>query len=244
MSDDQLGHEPAPASEPEQVKQTAVIRAVRWALAVDPAECQTKANRLLRKYSDGEGGDRARQRSAGGGDKTGGPSDRELRRKIAEKIVAEYAKKGAVAGFATGMPANIAASMSLAVVDTGTLLHFYSKINAMVGYLANPHYYQEDGWQDDILVILAGASQVLREIAIEGSKHTAKTLIKQYVRKGALKALQRWILKWFGKKVTQRALIAKTIPIVGGGIGGTWNYLEVKVIGNRIIKYHFDDLLD
>ena len=242
MAHEELG--PEPASEPEQEKQTAIIRAVRWALSVNLTECQTKADSLVRKYSKRENSIDQDQQGAGGGDKTGGPSDRERRRKMAEKIVAEYAKKGAATGFATGLPANIPASLSLAIVDTGTLLRLYSKINAIVGYLADPHYYEQDGWQDDIIIILAGASHLLKEVAVEGGKQTAKVLIKQYIRKGVLKTLQRWILKWFGKKVTQRAIIAKTIPIVGGGIGGTWNYFEIKVIGNRIIKYHFDDMLD
>lgn len=242
MSDEQTHYEQA--DQQDDVKQSSIIRAVRWAISIDPSECQKKTDSMLRRYSRKKDQSSSGRSGGQGGGKDGSPPDRERRRKMAEKIVAEYAVKGAAAGFATGMPANLAASLPLAVADTGTLLHFYCKVNAMVGYLADPHYYEQEGWQDDILIILAGASRLLKEIAIEGGKHTAKTLIKQYIRKGALKTLQRWVLKWFGKKVTQRAIISKTVPIVGGGLGGTWNYIEVRVIGKRIIKYHFDDSLE
>lgn len=238
MSSEQSAQEPVDGQ--SDSKPSAITRAVRWALSVNPSECRKKAVGLLRRYLQVGPSSGAQ----GGGGHSNGPTDRDIRRRIAEKVVGEFAKKGAAAGFITGMPANIAASVPMAIADTGTLLHFYSTINAMVGYLADPNYYEQENWQDDIIIILAGASQILRELAIEGEKHTAKTLIKQHIRKGALKALQRWILKWFGKKLTQRAIITKTVPIIGGGIGGTWNYFEVTIIGKRIIKYHFDELLN
>ena len=181
MSSEQSTQEPLHGQ--SDTKPSAITRAVRWALSVNPSECRIKADGLLRRYSRAEPSSGAQ----GGGGHSSGPTDRDRRRKIAEKIVGEFAKKGAAAGFITGMPANLAASVPMAIADTGTLLHFYSTNNALVGYLADPSYYEQEGWQDDIIIVLAGASQILRELAVEGGKQTAKTLIKQYIRKGALK---------------------------------------------------------
>ncbi|GMU03899.1 hypothetical protein [Corallococcus caeni] len=50
------------------------------------------------------------------------------------------------------------------------------------------------------------------------------TLIRRYISKGVLKALQRFALKYLGLKLTQRAIITKTVPLVGAGIGATWNH--------------------
>lgn len=38
------------------------------------------------------------------------------------------------------------------------------------------------------------------------------------------------MLKYFGIKVTQKGVVTKTLPIVGGLIGGGWNYIEVSVV--------------
>ena len=47
----------------------------------------------------------------------------------------------------------------------------------------------------------------------------------------------------FGRRVTQRALITKTIPFVGCVIGGAWNAVEAEVIRNRTLRYLTDQSL-
>ncbi|WP_147445601.1 hypothetical protein [Corallococcus aberystwythensis] len=53
-----------------------------------------------------------------------------------------------------------------------------------------------------------------------------------------LKALQRFALKYLGLKLTQRAIITKTVPLVGAGIGATWNWVEVQRVGKRAVRYY------
>ena len=48
----------------------------------------------------------------------------------------------------------------------------------------------------------------------------------------------------FGRRVTQRALITKTIPLVGCVIGGAWNAMEAEVVRNRTLRYLIDQSLD
>jgi len=52
-----------------------------------------------------------------------------------------------------------------------------------------------------------------------------------------LKAFQKIMLKYFGIKVTQKGVTTKTLPIVGGLIGGAWNYIEDGSIKRRITDY-------
>jgi len=68
-------------------------------------------------------------------------------------------------------------------------------------------------------------------------REATKQLIRKYLSKGALKTFQRVMLKIFGKKVLQQTLITKTVPIVGGVIGGSWNWIEMKLQGKRVIRY-------
>jgi hypothetical protein len=48
------------------------------------------------------------------------------------------------------------------------------------------------------------------------------------------------MLKYFGLKVGQRAVISKSLPIVGGLIGSTWNYAELRIVGRRAYDYFAD----
>ena len=52
------------------------------------------------------------------------------------------------------------------------------------------------------------------------------------------------ISKVFGRRVTQRALITKTIPLVGCLVGGAWNAMEAEVIRNRTLRYLTDQSMD
>ena len=56
-----------------------------------------------------------------------------------------------------------------------------------------------------------------------------RVLIKQYLSKETLKQFKIIILKYFGIKVTEKAVITKTLPIVGGIIGSTWNYIAMAL---------------
>jgi len=168
-------------------------------------------------------------------------------RELAERIVQTYAQKGALEGFVTGLPANPVLAVGGAVADMAVLLRFYTTLTAVVGYLADEKYFDDPDWRHHAFFVLAGPKVVARVIgdaARAGGKQVSKRVIRRYLSKGVLAALKRFLLKWFGKKVTQRAIIAKTIPLVGGLIGGVWNYSEIAIIGKRIVRYHFDEVLE
>ena len=80
-------------------------------------------------------------------------------------------------------------------------------------------------------------SQFLREVGVRGGMGVTRVLIKKYLSKETLKQFQKIMLKYFGIKVTQKAVITKTLPIVGGLIGGAWNYMEVGQVQKRTIDY-------
>lgn len=55
--------------------------------------------------------------------------------------------------------------------------------------------------------------------------------------KSTLKKFKDVMLKYFAMKVTQKAVITKTLPVVGGLIGGGWNYVELRLVGGRVVNY-------
>ena len=165
-------------------------------------------------------------------------------RALARKFVTNYSSRAGLEGFLTGLPANPSIAIPGAIGDVGYILRCYAGLVATIGYLANPHYFDDPDWKADAYVMVAGrtvVSRVLRDAGVAFGKQATKHLIRAHLSKGVLVAFKRAIFKWFAKKVTQRAIIAKSLPLVGGVIGGTWNLVEIRIIGNRAIAYHFDE---
>jgi len=193
-------------------------RLLRFALRVNQGRCLRMTRELRRAYPDA--------------------TDREL----AERLVAMQARRGALAGFLAGLATNPILAVPAAVADVAALLRFYATLSATVGCLANPDYFNEPGWEADALVMLAGrraVSRVLQGLAVEGVKRTSHELLKRQARAAVGRAVGRGAPAWLGAKITQRALVGKLVPVLGGLVGGAWNYLELRAVGRRIVRYHF-----
>lgn len=206
----------------EEQSRSLIERAVDYAFTADPTEYIAYASAKRAAY----------------------PNDSP--RELAERIVHTYAQKGAVEGFVTGLPANPLLAIGGGITDMTILLRFYTTLTAVIGYLADENYFDDPDWRHNAFFVLAGPKALARifgEGAREGGKQLSKQVIRRYLSKEVLAALKRFLLKWFGKKVTQRAILAKAVPLVGGAVGGTWNYVEIRTIGRRIIKFHFDETL-
>lgn len=111
---------------------------------------------------------------------------------------------------------------------------------AKVAVLYDPDFFtdEEATWELLIPVFgINGASQLAQNAAIKAAQGVTREVIKKYLSKETLKQFQKVMLKYFGIKVTQKAVITKTIPVVGGVIGGTWNWFEVKLLRRRAIRY-------
>lgn len=197
----------------------AVSRLLLWALRVDQARCLRVTRRLRRAHPEA--------------------TDREL----AELLIATYARRGAVAGFVAGLATNPVLALPSAVADVAALLRFYANLSACVGCLASPDYFSEPDWEADALVMLVGrraVSRVMQGVAVEGVKRASRELLRRQVGAAMVRVLQRGAPAWLATKVTQRALASKLVPVVGGLVGGAWNYLELRSVGRRLVRYHFD----
>jgi len=200
-----------------------LAKAILWALKVDPEDCLAAATWKQREHP----GDSARQ--------------------IGDRLVKSLARKGALEGFGSSLPSNPFIATGAAFGDMFYMLRQYAALNATVGWLADGHYFDDPDWKHDCLLVLAGASavgQALKAAGVAAGEQASRRLVKKHLSKAALRPARRLVFRWFGKKVTQRAVITKMVPLVGGLIGATWNYAEMRVVGARIVKYHFDELLD
>jgi hypothetical protein len=148
--------------------------------------------------------------------------------------------KATSTGLATGLPANPWVALPAATTDIAVTLktEVYAAARTAITYDAS--FFDDEDAKWELLIPVLGLnvdSQFARELGITGGMGVTRAAIRQYLSKETLKAFQRIMLKYFGLKVTQKGVIIKTLPIIGGLIGGGWNYLEVGRVKSRTISY-------
>lgn len=172
-------------------------------------------------------------------------ADRKKRPNVSNKKLAESAFsrarwKATAAGVVTGLPANPWVALPAATIDVAMTLKIEVIAAARVAVIYDPNFFDEDDSAWELLIPIFGinmGSQLLREAGIRGGMGITRAGIKKYLAKETLKQFKKFMLKYFGIKVTQKGIIIKTLPVVGGFIGGVWNYIEVSGIKKRTISY-------
>lgn len=161
-------------------------------------------------------------------------------KKLAEAAFSRARWKATATGVATGLPANPWVALPAATLDVAATLKIEVLAAARVAVIYDPKFFDDEDAAWELLVPIFGinvGSQLVRQAGIRGSMGLTRAGIKKYLTKETLKQFQKIMLKYFGIKVTQKGVITKTLPIVGGLIGGAWNYVEAGRIKNRTINY-------
>ena len=148
--------------------------------------------------------------------------------------------KAAATGFGLGVAGNPLAIIPSAIAD----ITITTKTEVFAAACAAETF--QEGFLDsetariELLVPIFGIGvmdQLAAELGIRAGKELTKDLIKKHLSKETLKQFKKIMLKYLGIKVTQKGLIAKSLPIVGGVIGASWNAIEVSIMKKRVIKY-------
>lgn len=194
----------------------AKTKAFEAALKIDVDEVRGSAADMKRKHPD------------------------ESNEELATRIVRGTRWKCTAVGAVSGLPANLLVSVPAAVVDAGMVFTISLNMAARIATIYDETFLDDEDARYELLIPLFGGqvlSQALRELGVRGGMGVTRAAIKKYISKGLLNAIKRIALRYFGKKITQRAIIAKTLPIVGAAIGGGWNNVEAHIVGKRVIEY-------
>jgi tellurite resistance protein len=95
---------------------------------------------------------------------------------------------------------------------------------------------------EDVLMVFGYAlgvapTQVLATGAGKAAGEVTKRTVRKYVSKDVLKAVQSFARK-LGFKILQRTILKYAVPVVSAAVGGGYNYVTTKSIG-EIARSHF-----
>lgn len=95
---------------------------------------------------------------------------------------------------------------------------------------------------EDVLMVFGYAlgvapAEVIGTLTLQAARGGTKTLVKRYISKQVLKAIQDFARK-LGFKILQRTILKYTVPVVSAAVGSSYNYASTRVLGG-IAKIHF-----
>ena len=152
------------------------------------------------------------------------------------------ARKWAMAaGGATGMFASPVTMIPAALADMSAMLRIEAAMAGTVGAILDPPSLNDPGgFEADILTIIfpAAISQALRQVGVHMAQHLTQQLIRKYVVEGLFEAASKVAARRLMLHGAERAIVTKTVPLVGAGIGAGWNWVEIQAVGARAIRYY------
>jgi hypothetical protein len=163
---------------------------------------------------------------------------------LAQHIFAETRWKATASGALTGLPSNLAVAAPAALIDVAALLRLEARAAARVACLYDPDFFEDGEAKWEVLIPVFGLnviSQLARQAGMRAGMAVSRQALRKLLSKGGFQALKRILLQHFGARVSQRALITKTVPLVGALIGGAWNYGEVTLLRARCVRYFAEE---
>jgi hypothetical protein len=160
---------------------------------------------------------------------------------LARRAITEAKRWGAVAGGSTGAAANPLIMIPAAFADMGAMLKIEGQMVGVIAALFDPSStLDEQRFQADVLtVVFPGAvSQALRQVGLHASQRITRSLIQKYLSEDLVKQTTSFAGKFLMLRVSKKAIISKTVPIVGAGVGAAWNWVELAGVGKRAIRYY------
>lgn len=164
------------------------------------------------------------------------------KQELSELLIRRNAWKAAGSGFVTGLPSNLLIAVPAALLDMTVVIRTQAYLAGRIALLFDEDYFNSNDIAYELMIPIMGmrvASEFVGQMTKRGASGLTRQAIKTVLTKGTLSQFRRVMLKYFGLKVGQRT-VTKTVPIVGGVIGGIWNYTELRVVGQRAFKYFSD----
>lgn len=162
------------------------------------------------------------------------------RDQLIERLTRRARWWGAGVGFVTGVGSNPWAALPAALADVSAVLHTEVRLACRIALLFDPQFLDDPEPPYELLVPIFGtraASELAGRAVIQGGRAVTQHMLQGLLARGGALQLRNWMLKYLGLRVTQRGVVTKLVPIVGGVIGGGWNYAEMSIVAGRVQRY-------
>lgn len=159
-------------------------------------------------------------------------------RELAQAIFGGAAWRAAATHAVMSLPSNPWVSVPAAESDLATMLRMEVNAVARVALSYDQAFFDDEDAKWELLLPVLGlnaTSQFLRELAVVGGMGVIRQVVKSALSKSTLATFKKVMLKVYGMRVTRGAQLTKTLPIVGGLIGGAWNWVELRAVRRRVI---------
>jgi hypothetical protein len=163
---------------------------------------------------------------------------------LARRAIRSARRSAAAAGAATGSVANPLIMIPAALADMAFVLRTEGAMSGTVAALFDPVALTDESLRADIVSILfpGAVSQALRQVGIRVGEQMGQRLsagiVREFLSKDVARTAMRMITRHLGFELTRKAVLEKTAPLVGAGIGAGWNWVEVGVVGDRALHYY------
>jgi hypothetical protein len=164
---------------------------------------------------------------------------------LARRAIAEAQRSGVTVGALTGVATNPLAMVPAALADMAVMLRIEGVMAGTIAALIDPDSLADGVLAADVSgVLFPGAvSQALRQVGVRAGEQATKRLVRKYATEDLLKLVVKIATRHLGFDITRNAIVEKSVPLVGSGIGAGWNWLEVAAVGNRAIRYYKGETL-
>jgi len=163
---------------------------------------------------------------------------------LARRAIRAARRSAALAGAATGAVANPVVMIPAALADMAFVLRIEGALAGTVAALFDPVSLTDQSLRGDVVSILfpGAVSQALRQVGIRVGEQMGQRLsagiVREFLSKDVARTAMRMVTRHLGFELTRKAVLEKTAPLVGAGIGAGWNWVEVGVVGERALHYY------
>src|SRR3954447_9538670 len=163
----------------------------------DAAQCHEAAERLRQKHP-GESPDQ-----------------------LARRAIAEAQRSGVAIGALTGAASNPITMVPAALADMAAMLRIEGVMAGTIAALLDPDSLEQGELPADVSGVLfpSAVSQALRQVGVRAGEQATKQLVRKYATEDVLKVVLKIATRHLGFDVTRNAIVERSVPLVGGGIG-------------------------
>jgi len=163
---------------------------------------------------------------------------------LSRRAIRSARRSAAMAGAATGAVANPLVMIPAALADMAMVLRIEGALAGTLAALFAPESLTDESLRGDVVSILfpGAVSQALRQVGIRVGEQMGQRLsagiVREFLSKDVARTAMRMVTRHLGFELTRKAVLEKTAPLVGAGIGAGWNWVEVGVVGERALHYY------